>query len=280
MFSVIIPVHDQLAYLAYCLDSVASLTAKPYRIVVVDDGSGKETRAFCELQRRRGIIHNLVRNDKPQGFSLACNEGMRVSALDGSEYYCLLNSDAEVGTKDWNDKIIAASQERDAALVGVISNSAGVQSVPLEHARMESARAYDNILERVTKRARPYTKFVHGFCYIIRSDLYEAMGGFNAEKYPHYGSEDDYTWQAIHSGFKAIICDDVFVAHACNKSYGDAREKIVEKTIPMFIEQWGREAVQAAIDEQVRALAPLKSDFAAEILRLQYAAKGYHERRI
>lgn len=51
--------------------------------------------------------------------------------------------------------------------------------------------------------ARPgYPKRLHGSIFAIRADARKALGGFDAELYPHWGGPELYTMRASRAGFK------------------------------------------------------------------------------
>ena len=55
--SVVIPTHDRARLLARALKSVRAQTFQPQEVIVVDDGSGDDTRRLLELSH---IFHGVL----------------------------------------------------------------------------------------------------------------------------------------------------------------------------------------------------------------------------
>lgn len=256
MFSIIIPVHNHVEFLGPCFNSIRKKTKQPYCVVVVDDGSEEKTAALLRQMRGAGVIDCLLRNDTPLGFSAACNRG--ISAIE-ADYYCLLNSDTVIGSSSWNEKIIAAAAARPGAgLIGVLSNNAINSSIVTPGPLLPgfTPESFAAVIDKLSEKKYPFSPIIHGFCYTITRATIERMGRLDAEKYPHYGSEDEYNFKAGAAGFFGIIADDVFVYHYNKGSYGAQHD--TARTVPLFLSEWGMEIVQAAADASAQAVHYLR----------------------
>jgi GT2 family glycosyltransferase len=250
MFSIIIPVHNQLGLVAKCIESVIKNTKQPYSLVVINDGSDEETTTFLNNIRQEGILSCLLRNEQRKGFSYSCNKGIKAIKAD---YYCLLNSDTEIGTYDWTNKI----REVNADITGVLSNNATSQSIPTrdgdELIEGYTPIMFGQLIELLSEKRYPETIFVNGFCYIIKQQVIDKIGLLDEEKYPHYGSEDEYTFTAKSKGFTTKIADNVFVYHKSNQSYKLEREGMIKQTVGQFIKDWGQDKVVKGIHKSYQA---------------------------
>jgi GT2 family glycosyltransferase len=258
MFSIIIPVHNHPEFLAPCLNSLLKHTLPPYRVTVVDDGSDDKTFTALQAMRIDGYIDVLLRNDTPLGFSAACNRGLRAVEAD---YYCLLNSDTQIGTPGWNDRIIEALDALpEIGLASVLSNAALNQSIPSPGPLLPgyTPESFAAVIDAVTENRNPASRLIHGFCYIFTKAVFKKMGLLDEKKYPHYGSEDEYTFKAVAAGFQGVIVDSVFVYHHNAGSYQDTRTAIVAETGPQFLAEWGAEAVQRIAQEAFDSLGYLR----------------------
>ena len=124
--AVVVCVHNALADVTRCLESVRQHTGQPYSLILVDDGSDAETRdllaAFSEANGA-----TLLRNEVAAGYTRAANQGLRRA---DTEYVVLLNSDTVV-TPGWLDRLVAcAESDPSLAAVGPLSNTASWQSIP------------------------------------------------------------------------------------------------------------------------------------------------------
>ena len=245
---VIVPVHNQGEYLKKCINSFIDYTfVNRYELIVVNDGStDKDTNIFINYLESLSPFITVLKNQTAQGFSAACNKGIQY-ALDNFDFncLCLLNSDAEVVTENWFDKV----EEKF-----VTGNKIGVASVMSNNAMAQTVKNIDKYLNEIEQKPTVYCNFVHGFCYFISKELIETIGLFDETTFPHYGSEDDYSLKSIKSGFKNIIVGSVFVKHNNETSYTHAvRAKFVKTTLPALQRRWGYKYVADCVNQANKA---------------------------
>jgi len=236
---VIIPVHNQLEYFKRALGSVMKYSPDAV-VIVVDDGStDKATREY--LSANEGIYEFLY-NETAQGFSAACNKGIQYT-LDNFDFncLCLLNSDAEVATENWFDKVEECFiSDEQIGIAGVVSDNAMAQTI-------KNIPLY---LKDIDNKPTLYSYFIHGFCYFISKKLIETIGLLDEKTFPHYGSEDSYSLDSIKHGFQNIIVGKVFVKHNNETSYSHAvRAKFVKTTLPTLQRKWGFSYVAKCVNQ-------------------------------
>ena len=217
---VIIPVHNQLPLLKKCLFSVLDKTPN-VKIVLVNDASDKYTTKWIA---ESGF--DFVHLKKNVGYSWACNAGLSYCLQYSSDIVCLLNSDTEVMTDDWFEKVrIQMNKFKNTAIAGVLSNEAGHQSVVC------TPQTIDNFVGNVEN------VLIHGFCLFLKMDCMYKVGWFDVENFPHYGSEDDLCIRSAKARFKNIIVTNVYVKHHKSASYTpEQRLKILAKSCPKLSE--------------------------------------------
>jgi len=240
---VVIPVHNQLPYFIKALESV--ITHSPDAvIIVVDDGStDKETSKYLANNKTKYIF---LKNDVAEGFSSACNKGMRY-ALENFDFncLCLLNSDAEIDTPNWFTKV---------EKYFIQLKNTGVASVMSDNAMAQTVKDIPNYLRRIHRKPYMYSPLAHGFCYFISKKLIDKIGLLDEVAFPHYGSEDDYSLKSIKNGFKNIIVGSVFVKHNNETSYShDVREQYVKVSLPTLIDKWGKKYVDECVKKYIAA---------------------------
>ena len=77
--SIIIAVWNQVAYTKLCLDYLLRHSKDvPFEIIIIDNGSRPDTRAFIDSIRPKTDVH-YIRNDKNLGPIKAINQGIAVS---------------------------------------------------------------------------------------------------------------------------------------------------------------------------------------------------------
>ena len=253
---IIICVHNALADVQRCLDSVYQHTSSPYNLIIIDDGSEMETLKYL---RHFAINHPLLllRNPVTHGYTRAANRGLQIAQ---NPYVVLLNSDTIVSPA-WLDRlIICAESDAKIGMVGPLSNTASWQSIPKIETNGDWATnplptdmTVSQMAARVaahSARLYPRLPFLNGFCLLIKRQLIETIGYFDEIAFPAgYGEENDYCIRARQAGWELAVADDVYIYHAQSKSYShDRRKSLAEQGMQTLIDKHG----QSVIDEGVQ----------------------------
>lgn len=254
---VVVCVHDALADVRLCLWSLLHKGSRPFRLIVVNDGSDAETTAHLEevaaTNPKLTLIHNA---SPPHGYTIAANLGMRAT---GGDYVVLLNSDTVV-TYGWLERIVACGESDERiGILGPLSNAASHQSVPQLRDRdgwatnpLPSFLTPDGLaklLDRVSPRSRPRLPFVNGFCYVVKRAVFDAIGYFDEESFPSgYCEENDFSFRAAQAGFELAVADDAYVFHAKSRSYTpEARKPIAKRNYEAFLRKHGAETIESLV---------------------------------
>lgn len=244
---IIIPVHNQLGYLLKCIDTLLSKTYD-FELIIVNDGSTDENTIEWFDNCKLNCV--IINHEKALGFSKACNDGIDYAMKNFDfDCLCLLNSDTEIVTDNWFDKVESYfKMDKKIGVAGVVSNNACMQTVSNDY------------LINIDEKPMVCCNLIHGFCYFISKNLLMKIGRLDEDAFPHYGSEDDYSLKSIQHGFKNIVVGSVYVIHKGSSSYSkDKREVLVGKSLPDLIKRWGDE-VKRSIDqttEQIKKLNKL-----------------------
>lgn len=228
---IIIPVHNQLTFVQKCVKSVFANT-KNFELIIVDDGSAEETEEWIR-KNEKPLQYKRIRHEQAMGFSKSCNDGIDY-AMENFDFtcLCLLNSDAEIVTNEWFDRV---ENWYD------MGEKVGVAGVMSDNALAQTIKNIPLYLKYIDTKPTIFCNIVHGFCYFIGKELISTIGHLDGYTFPHYGSEDDYSLKAIKYGFKNIIVGSVFVKHNNETSYThDVRAKFLKTTLPTLIKRWGR----------------------------------------
>jgi GT2 family glycosyltransferase/glycosyltransferase involved in cell wall biosynthesis len=270
---VVVCVHDALEDLRVCLWSLTHKTDRPLRLILIDDGSGPETRDYLDaFVARRPSVKLIRRDDSPHGYTLAANTGLRESSAD---YVVLLNSDVVVSHR-WLERILACGEaDTRVGIVGPLSNAASHQSVP--QLRENGSWAVNQppdwltvdaaalALRHGAPRANAKLPFLNGFCYAIKRAVIDAIGYFDEERFAEgYCEENDYSQRAREAGFELAVVDDAYVFHAKSKSYGEGREELARHHYEVFRAKHGAEKIDGAVAamEADATLEPVRAAFA------------------
>ena len=219
---IIIPIYNALDDLKICLESIYKHTdLTRHRLILINDNSPDENiRPFLEEQKHDNII--VIHNHKNKGFSENINLGIEQSA---NRDVILLNSDTIV-TARWVEKMLAcAYSSEEIGTVTPLSNNATLCSVPVfceENALPEgmSVEQMAGIVERCSLREYPRITVAHGFCMLVKREVIETIGKFDAATFGRgYGEENDFCNRAEQMGYIHVMCDDTYIYHSGTKSF-------------------------------------------------------------
>lgn len=258
---IIICVHNALEDVKNCLESVVRCTQEPYQIIIVDDGSGEETKLFLEslleTEQYKKKVQLFTNEGELHGYAIAANIGMKKSQ---EEYLVLLNSDTIV-TEGWLDKMIdCAKSDDNIGVVGPLSNTASMQSVPKLTEKGDwchndlpedvSVTDMGQIVRKYSGRIYPQVPLINGFCMLITRKVINQIGYFDEEHFGRgFGEEDDFNLRAGKAGFRLAVADNAYVYHAQSKSYSDTvRKELSQKSGVILREKHGGDYVEACVD--------------------------------
>ncbi len=219
---VIVPVHDGWDVLQACLASLWRTVQPPHRAELVDDAS-KDPRVrplLVEFAARDPARFALHAQDRNLGFVATVNAAMARTRDD----VVLLNSDTVV-TDGWLERLAAcrASDPRIATATP-FSNNAEICAFP-DFCAPNPMPDDPDAIARACREAGPpeYPELPTGvgFCLYIRRAALDAIGDFDAATFDRgYGEENDFCRRAAGHGWRNVLCDDAYVAHVGNISFG------------------------------------------------------------
>jgi len=218
---VIVPVYDAADDVARCLDSLAATLTPGVEVLLIDDAS-PDRRIAPLLQRtlaRPGPRWRRLTNPENLGFVATANRGFAATQGD----IVLLNSDTQV-TSGWLDRLVtcAASDPRIATITP-FTNNGEIASFP-EFCRPNPWPSDPERIARACVAAGPPSypdiPTAVGFCMYIRRAALDKIGPFDPIFGRGYGEENDFSRRAAARGWRNVLCDDAYVAHRGNASFG------------------------------------------------------------
>lgn len=281
--AIVVCVHDALDDVQRCLQSIVQHSDLPYRLILVDDGSGTETAHWLQ-QFATDHSAILLRNDNAQGYTRAANRGMAAAA--GDDYVILLNSDTEVFSGWLKAMIACARSSLRIGLVGPLSNRATWQSLPDNVD--EEGEAPENLppdelsltdwamrIARHGPGAYPRLAFLNGFCLLIKKEVIGQLGFFDEGTFGKgYGEENDYCLRARAAGWELAVADNVYVHHSESRSYSHDRRRSLSAAADTLLR--GKHGHQQ-VDDGIRACR-FSRGMAALRARLRVAVRREHLR--
>lgn len=210
---VALALHDSAAVLEECL---LLLSGSGLTIVAVDDGSTDATASI--LASFPDVIH--ISTDGSRWWAGATEIAVQRCLAEGCEYIVLLNPDVRI-----EPSAIAALVEHVAANPKTVAAPLLVShSNPHKVAWAGSTfgRRWPHLpiysskyLVRPTADVssvptRPYlTDEVHGRGVVLRAELIDSIGLFRADRFPHYGADNDFSFRARRAGYSLQVVPSV-----------------------------------------------------------------------
>jgi GT2 family glycosyltransferase len=217
--TVVIPVFNAARQLERCLRAVAATLPPDTGVLVVDDAS--DDAAVGAVLARQAGDWTVLRNERNRGFVASANRGMDAA---GDDDVILLNSDT-VPAGDWAVRLQRALHAApDVASATPFTNNGEIASLPdfcRANPLPDDAGAWARACERAAGPRYPELPTAVGFCMAIRRACLDTVGGFDEAAFGRgYGEENDWCMRASRAGWRHVLCDDAFVAHEGNASFG------------------------------------------------------------
>ncbi len=241
--SIIMPVFNKLDLTRVCIASLHEQpTAESFEIIVVDNGSTDGTTEWLQAQQEAKRLKAVISGEN-LGFAQGCNAGAAVAC---GKYLLFLNNDMEV-TPNWLDPLVT-TLDHDPR-VGIVGAKLLFPDGTIQHGGVAVVEVHT---ERLTFGGihlfykhdgdfpganRPQQmQVVTGACLLIRPEIFEAVGGFDAEYWN--GNEDvDLCLKAGREGWLVVYRPECEIIHYESQS-GPQRWAKVEHNLQVFMKKW------------------------------------------
>lgn len=204
----IIVVHskDQPDFLNICLQSIHVCShMNNYEVIVVDNGSGKETQDYLDVLETEGI--KVVKNEKNLYWSAAANKGVQ-AASKNSKYLLFLHHDVVVLNRGWIDILVNASVTGESGFIGV-----------------ELASYYLN---------KSKIDYIPEYCLLMTRECLEDIGPW-PDSLPQIGHSFILTQKAQKKGYKPRSLKNQIIHHYKNFNLEPGEyKKLQEEASPVI----------------------------------------------
>lgn len=194
----------------YLPSVVEHTTAEGVEIIVADNGSTDDSLIWLRLKYPE---MRVIRLDKNYGFAEGYNRALREVE---SDYYLLLNSDVEVTANWWQPLVEVLDSNSDVAVVApkLLSDTqrdrfeyAGAAGGFIDYLGYPFCRG--RILSEVEQDHGQYDSrcdifWASGAAMCCRSEVYNKLGGFDADFFAHM-EEIDLQWRMQLSGWRIVV---------------------------------------------------------------------------
>jgi GT2 family glycosyltransferase len=231
---IIIPIFNGLDFLKNLFISLKKNTDVPYRLILIDDKStDPKINLFLKAQVKSFKNAILISNEQNLGFVKSANKGF---SLVKSDFFILLNSDAQV-PKNWLSRMIRPLViESKLASVTPFSNEATIFSFPDE--KLNKNKIYQNLSVSEIDQAFTQLPLLNsvikvpttvGFCMGIRSKCVRQVGFFDEIFGRGYGEENDWCMRAAKAGFYHGAVNNLYMYHKMKGSFSKEEKTFLLK---------------------------------------------------
>ena len=219
--SIIIVAYNRLDMLANCLQQIRANSDYPYELILVDNGSDRDTAGFIKQQADKPDVVAIHRFSKNAGFAVGYSRGMQLATRP---YRLLINDDTEPG-KRWLSRLMAvAAQYPDAGLIMPYTNFACNPNIVCKAGGITE-----------TKMLGP-SEDVPAVCWMVSDACYQDVCGvidqlrggsnFFHDEFEYGWAEDILTSAIIRElGYRRFVAGGSFIYH-----HGFQTQRILAKT--------------------------------------------------
>lgn len=196
-----------------CIESIQKNVTFPNEIILIDNGSEKETIKI--LEAIKGI--RLLRNKDNIGFPKACNQG--IAAAKGDILW-LLNNDTVVPPGSLERMVELLLSDERIGMVGPVTNSIrGRQQIDVDYTKIEDMPRF--AAGQRKKYAGQTWRMLNmvGFSMLLRTEVFHEVGPLDERMKLGTFEDDDLCIRLIRHGYKLLVARDSFIHHYGNASF-------------------------------------------------------------
>jgi GT2 family glycosyltransferase len=223
--SIIIPTRNSLPLIQRCIDSVRQHTNYPnYEFLIINNSpDGAEFLEYIKAKQSENNIR-LVHYDKPFNHSEMNN--IAVSLVD-SEFVVLMNNDIEVVSNKWLEQLVAIAQSDES--IGMVGGLLLYPDGKVQHGGMilgivgivgHAHKFVDSKMPGYFGRLHALQEMsgVTAALALVRRSAFEAVGGFNSERYPTSFNDVDFCIRLRKKGYRCLYNPTVKAIHYESKT--------------------------------------------------------------
>lgn len=181
-----------------------------------------------------------------------CSVYNRLAKIAVGDILCFIHLDAMIRSKVWIKIIFNFINEHpEAGVVGLVGSDRMVPNplYPLLYANGEDHYFGKLVQGNTTREFQPVDRFkevvaVDGFCFFIRKEVLEKIGGFDENTYDQDGPcfhmyDIDLCFEARKAGYKNYVIDGILAQHLSIGKLDDGWHKARK----IFIQKWGEKEI-------------------------------------
>jgi len=225
MLWIIIPVFNRRKFTHECLMSLRGQTVRDYKAVIVDDGS---TDGTADMVRTEFPEVVLLDGGGNLFWTAAVNLGIRYALDHGATQVMTLNNDT-LPVADFLEKTIEGGRQKPNAVIGALEIDAHTKQIIYGGEKINWVTATTrHLLKDVPENRRKglyEVSWLPGRGLLIPKAVFDKIGLFDVNRFPHYYADVDFTHTALRNGFENYINYDAKLMTYPEES-GDRQNKV------------------------------------------------------
>lgn len=200
---IVIPIFNRLAFTRACLLSLRKQTYAPFRIVVVDDGSTDGSPEMVETEFPE--VH-LIRGGGDLWWTATVNLGIEYALQQGATHIMTLNDDT-LHPVDYLQGMVTWAQEKPEAVMGSLELDYHSGEIVNGGEYFDEYRVHyvvRHLSQAERKGLHPVTQLPGRGLWIPRT-VFERIGLFDQQRFPHYLADFDFSYNAYRGGFEVYM---------------------------------------------------------------------------
>ena len=206
MLYIVIPVFNRWHFTKACLEQLDIQTYTSFQIVVVDDGSTDDTEVQLATHFPDVIV---LKGDGNLWWTGSINLGITYALEQDAEYVLSLNNDT-LPKADYLDQLLAAAKKKPNALIGSTGIDTTTNAINYcgEQIHWLTDTTKDLRSEIIPEERGQLLQVSHfpGRGLLIHASVFNDIGLFDQDAFPHYMADYDFTFRASKAGFD-IYCN-------------------------------------------------------------------------
>lgn len=205
MIYIVIPVFNRKEYTRECLKSLQAQTNTNYKVVIVDDGS---TDGTDKMLAEEFPDAHVIKGDGNLFWTAGVNLGIQYALDQKAPLIMTMNNDV-ICEKGLIENMYKWHAQKPEALLGALELDAETGKPIFGGERLDwKVNSVDYLLQLLPESEQ---KGLHAVTHLpgrgllIPAVVFQKIGLFDQERFPHYIADYDYTHTARRNGFELYV---------------------------------------------------------------------------
>jgi GT2 family glycosyltransferase len=218
MVYILIPVYNRIEKTIKCLDSIYKQHYKKIQVIVIDDGSEDNTKSIIQERYPKVEILNGTGSLFWTGaVSFGVNYILSICAKN--DWVLLVNNDVQLANHSIERLVFFSKKMKRNAIVNALSVDIKDRDTIIKSGTIVKSwilnitkhLLHGKSLSSLTSNKAIEVDLLTGRCLLHPVEVFSVIGNYNADEFPHYGGDDEFTARAKRSGYELFILPSAVV---------------------------------------------------------------------